>query len=143
MRINVKDLMKNESISNRMGYCQRLLFGKKSPTCPKGTSSPAAHSANPLRTPCGFLRTFPQTSEALPHLHNRCGKGLVFMEHRQKLGFSEPVTWMTDTKLVRTGLQISAIHEYDRSPLLYCIAADDPAKPRRFSGTSVPESFSF
>ena len=126
------DSSENESFSKHLGCCQRLLFGQKSPT-----------PLNPLRTPCGFLRTFPQTSEALPHLHNRCGKGLVFMEHRQKLGFSEPVTWMTDTKLVRTGLQISAIHEYDRSPLLYCIAADDPAKPRRFSGTSVPESFSF
>ena len=126
------DSSENENFSNRIGRCQRLLLGQKSPT-----------PLNPLRTPCGFLRTFPQTSEALPRLYNRCGKGLIFMEHRRQLCLSEPVTWMTDTKLVRTGLQISAIHEYDRSPLLYCIAADDPAKPRRFSGTWVPESFSF
>ena len=143
MRKTVKDSSENEDFLKHLGRCQRLLFGQKSPTCPKGTSSPSAHSANPLRTPDGFLRTFPETSEALPRLYNRCGKGLVFMEHRRQLCLSEPVTWMTDTKLVRTGLQISAIHEYDRSPLLYCIAADDPAKPRRFSGTSVPESFSF
>ena len=143
MRKTVKDSSENEDFLKHLGRCQRLLFGQKSPTCPKGTSSPSAHSANPLRTPDGFLRTFPETSEALPRLYNRCGKGLVFMEHRRQLCLSEPVTWMTDTKLVRTGLQISAIHEYDRSPLLYCIAADDPAKPRRFSGTWVPESFSF
>ena len=65
MRINLKDSWENEDFSNRMGCCQRLLFGQKSPTCPKGTSSPAAHSANPLRTPYGFLRIFPETSEAL------------------------------------------------------------------------------
>ena len=129
-RLKISAIHNNDS--NHLGCCQRLLFGQKSLT-----------TLNPLRTPDGFLRTFPRTSEALPRLYNRCGKGLIFMEHRQQLCLSEPVTWMTDTKLFRTGLQISAIHEYDRSPLLYCIAADDPEKPRRFSGTSVPESFSF
>ena len=55
----------NENSSNQIGRCQRLLFGQKSPTCPKGTSSPSAHSANPLRTPDGFLCIFPWIAEAL------------------------------------------------------------------------------
>ena len=65
VRINLKNSLENENFSNHLGCCQRLLFGQKSPTCPKGTSSPAAHSASPRRTPYGFLRTFPETAEAL------------------------------------------------------------------------------
>ena len=65
VRINLKDSMKNENFSYQLGCCQRLLDGQKSPTCPKGTSSPAAHSANPRRQPSGFLRIFPETTEAL------------------------------------------------------------------------------
>ena len=65
VRINLKNSLENENFSNHLGCCQRLLFGQKSPTCPKGTSSPAAHSASPHRQPDGFLRTFPETTEAL------------------------------------------------------------------------------
>ena len=126
------DSSENENSSNRIGCCQRLLLGQKSPT-----------PLNPRRQPSGFLRIFPQTSESLPRLYNRCGKGLIFMEHRRQLCLSEPITWRADGKMIRTSLKLSAIPVHDRPPHALYPAANDPAKPRRFSGTSVPESFSF